>query len=92
MQQGITLNTLLYGDNLPILREYIPDESIDLVKIQILTIEELLHGAEIKMPPQYGTFKEAQRVRLQGPEHPQLDLEEFEPPMQQKAPDRRTPP
>jgi hypothetical protein len=23
---------------------------------------------------QYGTFKEAQRVRMQGPEHPQLDL------------------
>ncbi len=24
-------NTLFYGDNLPILREYIPDESIDLI-------------------------------------------------------------
>ena len=46
----------------------------DYPKIQILTIEELLHGAEAKMPPQYGTFKEAQRVRVQGPEHPQLDL------------------
>src|SRR5829696_4721168 len=31
MQQPITNNTLFYGDNLPILREYIPDESIDLV-------------------------------------------------------------
>ena len=47
----------------------------DYPRIQILTIEELLHGAEVKMPPQYGTFKEAQRVRLQGPEHPQLELE-----------------
>lgn len=27
----ITKNTLFYGDNLPILREYIPDESIDLI-------------------------------------------------------------
>src|SRR5512139_2686846 len=27
----ITENTLFYGDNLPILREYIPDESIDLI-------------------------------------------------------------
>ena len=27
----ITQNTLFYGDNLPILREYIPDESVDLV-------------------------------------------------------------
>ena len=46
----------------------------DYPKIQILTIEELLHGAEIKMPPQYGTFKEAKRVRMQELEHPQLDL------------------
>ena len=46
----------------------------DYPKIQILTIEELLHGAEIKMPPQHGTFKEAQRVRMQGPEQSQLDL------------------
>ncbi|MHB8627592.1 MAG: hypothetical protein ACYDBJ_20365 [Aggregatilineales bacterium] len=27
----LTTNTLFYGDNLPILREYIPNESIDLV-------------------------------------------------------------
>jgi len=27
----ITDNTLFYGDNLPILREYIPDESVDLI-------------------------------------------------------------
>ena len=29
----------------------------DYPRIQILTIEELLHGAEIKMPPQYGTSR-----------------------------------
>lgn len=29
--KSITRNTLFYGDNLPILREYIPDESIDLI-------------------------------------------------------------
>lgn len=46
----------------------------DYPRLQILTIEELLHGAEIKMPPQYGTFKEAQRVRATGAEHPQFDL------------------
>ncbi len=45
----------------------------DYPRIQILTIEELLHGTEVKMPPQHGTFKEAQRVRMGG-EHPQLDL------------------
>jgi len=46
----------------------------DYPRIQILTVEELLHGAEIKMPPQYGTFKEAQRVRASGEAHPQFDL------------------
>lgn len=29
--KSITINTLFYGDNLAILREYIPDESVDLV-------------------------------------------------------------
>lgn len=27
----ITENTLFYGDNLPIMEQYIPDESVDLV-------------------------------------------------------------
>ncbi|MFZ5820349.1 MAG: site-specific DNA-methyltransferase, partial [Chloroflexota bacterium] len=31
MPKPITQNSLFYGDNLPILREYLPDESIDLV-------------------------------------------------------------
>ena len=31
MQQSITSDTLFYGDNLAIIREYIPDESVDLV-------------------------------------------------------------
>ena len=31
MTKPITENTLFYGDNLPILREYIPDESVDLI-------------------------------------------------------------
>jgi site-specific DNA-methyltransferase (adenine-specific) len=31
-------------------------------KIQILTISQLLRGAEIKMPPAWGTFKQAERV------------------------------
>ncbi len=29
--KGLKTNTLYYGDNLPILREYIPDESVDLI-------------------------------------------------------------
>jgi hypothetical protein len=43
-------------------------------RIQIFTIKELLHGTEVKMPPQYGTLNEAQRVHLSGGAHPQLDL------------------
>jgi hypothetical protein len=36
-------------------------------KIQILTIADLLKGTEVKMPPAFGTFKQAQRVdRLEG--------------------------
>lgn len=31
MPKPITKNTLFYGDNLPILREYISNESIDLI-------------------------------------------------------------
>lgn len=31
-------------------------------KLQILTIEQLLNGDTIKMPPAWGTFKQAQRV------------------------------
>ena len=34
MQQFITTNTLFYGDNLAIMREYIPDESVDLVYLE----------------------------------------------------------
>ena len=29
--QALTINTLFYGDNLPILREHIADESVDLI-------------------------------------------------------------
>jgi site-specific DNA-methyltransferase (adenine-specific) len=36
----------------------------DYPRIQILTIAELLHGADVKMPPAHGTFKQAQRVQI----------------------------
>jgi site-specific DNA-methyltransferase (adenine-specific) len=41
-------------------------------RIQILTIEQLLQGAEIQMPPQHGTFKQAPRQKKSGPEQPSL--------------------
>ena len=32
-------------------------------RIQILTIEQLLHGSQVKMPPAHGTFKQAEKVK-----------------------------
>ncbi len=44
----IERNTLFYGDNLPILRQHITDESVDLIYL---------------LPPtEWGTFKQAQKV------------------------------
>lgn len=41
---------------------------------QILTIEDLLNGAAVKMPPAYAAFKEAERVKkAEGVQQP-LDL------------------
>src|SRR6266851_872905 len=49
-----------------------PGWNKDYPRIQILTIEELLHNAEVKMPPQFGTFKQAQRVQQSDAEQPEL--------------------
>ena len=35
-RQHITENTLFYGDNLPILRDYIVDDSVDLIYLDPL--------------------------------------------------------
>ena len=35
----------------------------DYPRIQILPVADLLHGAEVKMPPAHGTFKQAQKAR-----------------------------
>ncbi|MDQ2751501.1 MAG: restriction endonuclease [Bacteroidota bacterium] len=43
-------------------------------RIQILTIAELLRGAKIDMPPQYGTFKQAQKVKQDGAAQPELEM------------------
>jgi len=45
----------------------------DYPRIQILTIDDLLHGrAQLKMPPQFGTFKQAQKVQLKAAEQREL--------------------
>jgi hypothetical protein len=36
-----------------------------IINRQRLTIDELLQGAVVKMPPQFGTFKQAQKVDKQ---------------------------
>jgi site-specific DNA-methyltransferase (adenine-specific) len=46
----------------------------DYPRIQILTIADLLHDAEIKMPPQFGTLKQAQRVSQVPEEQGALDI------------------
>ncbi len=51
-----------------------PGWNKDFPRIQILTIDELLHNAEVKMPPQFGTFKQAQRVQQAEAEQAELGL------------------
>ena len=51
-----------------------PGWNKDYPRIQILTIEALLRNAEVKMPPQFGTFKQAQRVQQADTEQFQLGL------------------
>ncbi len=46
----------------------------DFLRIQIVTIDELLHGKQIEMPPQFGTFKKPLRVRETAAEQPELGL------------------
>jgi site-specific DNA-methyltransferase (adenine-specific) len=44
-----------------------PGFNRDYPRIQILTIADLLSGAGVEMPPPFGTFKQAGRVRDEGP-------------------------
>ncbi|HEX2972163.1 MAG TPA: DNA methyltransferase [Tepidisphaeraceae bacterium] len=46
----------------------------DYPRIQILTIADLFKGAEVKMPPAYGTFKPAQAEKGPAPEQHSFDL------------------
>ena len=43
-----------------------PGWNVDYPRLQVLTIAELLRGASVQMPPQYGTFKKPPRVRESG--------------------------
>lgn len=47
----------------------------DYPRIQILTVDELLHGAEIKMPPtRMAAHKQAERVKEKPAEQAEMDL------------------
>jgi site-specific DNA-methyltransferase (adenine-specific) len=43
-----------------------PGWNQDYDRVQILTVEQLLHGESIKMPPANVTFKQAERVKEEG--------------------------
>ena len=50
----------------------------DYPRIQILSIDKLLQDAEVKMPPQHGTFKSAQRVQKGETGAQQIGLDLYE--------------
>ena len=51
-----------------------PGWHTDYPKIQILTIADLLKGAKVQMPMQYGTFKQSKRVREVIGEQQELEI------------------
>lgn len=40
-----------------------PGWNKDFPKLQILTVEDLLNGKQVQLPPSLHTFKQAERVR-----------------------------
>ena len=58
-------NTPYYGYNLDILRQHIPDESVDWVYLPPLTptILEMLGGQGFDLPPRPPSYQPAQQVR-----------------------------
>jgi site-specific DNA-methyltransferase (adenine-specific) len=46
----------------------------DYPKIQILTIEQLLSGEQVQMPPAHGTFKKAEKVKKVEGSQSELDI------------------
>jgi len=51
-----------------------PGWNRDYPRLQILTIDELLRGTEVKMPPSAMTFKQAGRAEDSAPAQPKFDL------------------
>jgi site-specific DNA-methyltransferase (adenine-specific) len=51
-----------------------PGWNQDYPRIQILTVEDLLQGACVRMPLQWGTFRQAERVQDSGAVQGKLDI------------------
>ena len=51
-----------------------PGWSQDYPRIQILTIEQLLAGAQVQMPPAWGTFKQAPKAESQSATQAEFDV------------------
>ncbi|NLE99348.1 MAG: site-specific DNA-methyltransferase [Anaerolineales bacterium] len=51
-----------------------PGWNRDYPRIQILTVEQLLDGAQVEMPPQWGTFKQAEAAERRAGEQGRLEL------------------
>ncbi len=48
----------------------------DFPKVQVLTVEDLLHGLSFKVPPSFGTFKQAARSDSETGKQAPLDLQD----------------
>jgi site-specific DNA-methyltransferase (adenine-specific) len=44
-------------------------------RVQIFTVENLLNGEEVKMPPAYGTFKQAEKIKKDDAVQGELEME-----------------
>jgi site-specific DNA-methyltransferase (adenine-specific) len=51
-----------------------PGWNKDFPKLQILTVEDLLNGKQVQLPPSLHTFKQAEKVTL-GPQDNQTSLD-----------------
>jgi site-specific DNA-methyltransferase (adenine-specific) len=49
-----------------------PGWNKDYPKIQLLTVEELMQGKKVEMPPEWGTFKQSPKADQLGPTQPEL--------------------
>ncbi len=64
MPKPITQNTLFYGDNLPILRDHIADECIDLIYLD----------PPFNFNRSYGMFKQTEKVRKEDGKQGELGI------------------